>query len=338
MNAAVAVPSRAARLRAFERQHPVLRLVAVRVLTGVVTLWLVSVVVFAATQALPGNAAYAVLGRSATPARLHAYERLLHLNRPLIDQYGSWIGGVLGGHFGTSLANNESVSALIGPRVVNSAVLVALSGVISVLIAVTLGILTAAKRDTWFDHSASVVALAVIALPEFVVALALVILFAVLVLHALPAVSAIPPGSYPWQNLNELILPVATLVIVIGPYTFRITRGAMIDALESDHVEMARLKGLSSRRILLVHAFPSALPAVIQVIGLSLLYLAGGIVVVEYVFDYPGLGAALVDAVANRDIPTIQFLVLTLATFYVVVNIATDVIALLASPRRRAAS
>jgi peptide/nickel transport system permease protein len=337
VSAVAVTPTTSERLRSFGRRHPVIRLIMVRVLIGVVTLWLVSVVIFAATQALPGNAAYAVLGRSATPARLHAYERLLHLDKPLINQYGSWIGGVLHGHFGASLANNESVSALIGPRVVNSAVLVAISGVLSVLIAVAFGILTAAKRDTWLDHSASVLALAVIALPEFVVAVGLVIVFAVLVLHALPAVSALPPGSYPWQNITELILPVATLVIVIGPYTFRITRGAMIDALESDHVEMARLKGLSSRRVLLVHAFPSALPAVIQVIGLSLLYLAGGIVVVEYVFDYPGVGAALVDAVANRDIPTIQFLVLVLAAFYVAVNIATDVIALLASPRRRAA-
>lgn len=303
---------------------------------GVVTLGLVSVVIFAATQALPGNAAYAVLGRSATPARLHAYERLLHLNRPVVDQYGTWIGGVLAGHFGVSFANNESVAALIGPRVLNSAVLVAISGAVSALIAVTLGILTAARRDTWFEHVTSAIALVVIALPEFVVALALVILFAVLVLHVLPAVSAIAPGSEPWLNPNEMILPVATLVIVIGPYMFRITRGALIDALESDYVEMARLKGLSPRRVLLVHAFPSAIPPVIQVFGLSLLYLAGGIVVVEYVFDYPGIGAALVDAVSNRDIPTIQFIVLVLAAFYVAVNIATDVIALMASPRRRA--
>src|SRR6185437_16966614 len=134
VTAVAAKPRAAERLRTFKRKHPVFRLVVVRLLIGVLTLWLVSVVIFAATQALPGNAAYAVLGRSATPARLHAYEVQLHLNKPLISQYGSWIGGVLHGHFGTSLANNESVSALIGPRVVNSAVLVAISGVLSVLI------------------------------------------------------------------------------------------------------------------------------------------------------------------------------------------------------------
>jgi peptide/nickel transport system permease protein len=334
---AAAVVRGSDRLQGLARAHPVLRLAVVRIALGVVTLWLVSVVIFAATQALPGNAAYAVLGRSATPQRLHALERILNLNRPLVSQYGSWIHGVLGGNFGTSLANGEPVSQLIGSRLVNSAVLVVAAGVIGTVIALALGILAAARRDSWFDHIASVIALALTALPDFVVAIGLVILLAVLVFHVLPAVSAIPPGTQPWQNVHELILPVASLAIIIMPYIFRITRGAMIEALESDAVEMARLKGLSSRRILLVHAFSNAIAPVVQVIGLSLLYLAGGIVVVEYVFDYPGVGSALVDAVSNRDIPTVQFIVLILAAFYVFVNIVTDVIALLASPRRRAA-
>jgi len=325
------------RFRRLARAHPVLCHVAVRVALGIVTLWLVSVVIFAATQVLPGNAAYAVLGRSVTPQRLHAVERLLNLNRPLVSQYGSWIGGVLHGNFGTSLANGESVSALIGSRIVNSAVLVVAAGVIGTLIAGVLGMLAAARRDSSFDHGASVIALGIAALPEFAVAIALVILFSVLVLHVLPAVSAIPAGTEPWQNINELILPVATLAIVIAPYIFRIVRGAMIEALESDYVEMAQLKGLSRGRVLLLHAFPNALPPVVQVIGLNLLYLAGGIVVVEYVFDYPGMGAALVDAVSNRDIPVIQFTVLVLTAFYVLVNITTDIISLLASPRRRVA-
>jgi len=327
----------AVRLRGFGRRHPLVRLVVMRACLGVVTLWLVSVVIFAATQALPGNAAYAVLGHTATPQRLQAVEAELHLNRPVVSQYESWIGGVLRGDFGSSLANGESVAALIGPRVVNSAVLVVVSGVIGTLIAGALGVLAAARRDSWFDHVASVVALGVTALPEFVVAIALVILFSVLVLHALPAVSAIPPGSEPWQNLKELVLPVATLAIVIAPYIFRMARGAMVEAMESDYVEMARLKGLTRRRVLLLHAFPNAIPPVVQVVGLNLLYLAGGIVVVEYVFNYPGVGAALVDAVSNRDIPVIQFVVLVLTAFYVFVNIITDVVALLASPRRRTA-
>jgi peptide/nickel transport system permease protein len=323
--------------RARSGRHPIARLIALRLALGVLTLFAVTVVIFLATQALPGNAAYAVLGHSATPQRLHALESQLHLNRPLISQYGSWMGGVLSGDFGTSLANGEKVSTLIGPRVVNSAALVVAAGIIGTLIAGLLGLLAAARRDSPFDHICSVVLLAVTALPEFVVAIALVIVFSVLVLHVLPATSSIPPGSHPWNNIEALILPTATLAIVITPYIFRMVRGAMIEAMESDYVEMATLKGLARWRVLLVHALPNSLPPIVQVVGLNLLYLAGGIVVVEYVFNYPGIGAALVDGVNNRDIPMIQFIVLVLAAFYVIVNIATDVIALMATPRRRVA-
>ncbi len=312
-------------------------MVVVRVALGLLTIFAVSIVIFLATQALPGNAAYAVLGHSATPQRLHALELQLHLDRSLASQYGSWIGGVLSGNFGTSLANGESVSSLIGPRLVNSAVLVIGAGLFGTLFASILGLIAAARRDKLFDHIASVIALTVTAMPEFVVAIAVVILFAVNVFHILPAVSTIPPGTSPLSDLSALVLPIATLALVIAPYIFRMMRGAMIEALESDYVEMAELKGISRKRVLLVHALPNSLPPVIQVIGLNLLYLAGGIVVVEYVFNYPGIGAALVDAVSDRDIPTIQFIVLVLAAFYVFVNITTDVVALLASPRRRAA-
>ena len=322
--------------RAWSGRHPVGSMVVVRIALGVLTLFAVSIVIFLATQALPGNAAYAVLGHSATPQRLKALEDQLHLNRSLPAQYGSWIGGVLHGNFGTSLANGEKVSSLIGPRLVNSAVLVVGAGIVGTLIAGILGLYAAARRDKLFDHVASVISLAITSLPEFVVAIALVIVLAVNLTHLLPAVSVIPPGTSPLSNLKLLVLPIATLSLVIAPYIFRMMRGAMIEALESDYVEMAELKGISRWRVLLVHALPNSLPPVIQVIGLNLLYLAGGIVVVEYVFNYPGIGAALVDAVDNRDIPTIQFIVLILAAFYVFVNITTDVIALLASPRRRA--
>lgn len=333
---AVATRPLGAPMRAWARRHPILSVVVVRCALGLITLIAVSIVIFAATQALPGNAAYAVLGHGATPQRLKAVEDQLHLNRSLISQYGSWISGVLRGDFGTSLANGQSVSSLVGPRLENSAVLVIGAGIIGTLLAGALGLVAAARRDRLFDHVASVVALTITALPEFVVGIALVIVFAVNLLHVLPAVSAIPPGTSPLDDLSALWLPIATLSIVIAPYIFRMMRGAMIEAMESDYVEMAELKGMSPRRVLLVHALPNSLPPVIQVIGLNLLYLAGGIVVVEYVFNYPGIGAALVDAVSNRDIPTIQLLVLILAAFYVFVNITTDVIALMASPRRRA--
>ena len=325
----VGPPSRAA------RAHPIRDTLIKRGAIGILTLILVSILVFAATQILPGNAANAVLLNTATPARLHALEAQLHLNRPAVEQYWTWLVGILHGNFGTSLANNQPVSTLVGGRIVNSAVLVVLAGVIGTVLGVGLGVLAAARRDSVLDHVLSVGALAITALPEFVVAVLLVIVFAAVVWHVFPAVSVFVPGTAPWSNPKELVLPVATLVIVIVPYVFRMMRASMIDALESDYVQMAQLKGVPRWRILLVHALPNGIAPTIQVIGLNFLYLAGGVVVVEYVFNYPGLGQALVAAVSDRDIPQIQCIVLVLAAFYVAVNIATDVISLAVSPRRR---
>jgi peptide/nickel transport system permease protein len=317
------------------RDHPLLVLTARRLGIGVITLFAVSAIVFLATEVLPGNAAYAVLGRSANPARLHALERQLHLNQGLLTQYWTWLSGLFTGKLGTSLANGQPVWGLAEPRLINSAVLVFATGVIGTVLGVALGAVAALRKDGWFDHISSVAALAVTSLPEFLVAIALIILFSTVVLHLLPAVSLLPPGTYAWNQPQLLILPVATLVIVIVPYIFRMMRAAMIEALESDYVEMARLKGVPEWQIVLTHALPNSIAPTIQVIGLNFLYLAGGVVVVEYIFNFPGIGQGLVFAVDNRDIPVIQFIVVVLAAFYVCVNIASDVVALLATPRRR---
>ncbi len=306
-----------------------------RGLLGILTLVLVSMLVFAATQVLPGNAAYAVLGHSATPQTLHALERELHLNESVVSQYTHWVSGLLSGHPGKSLADGESAGAAVATHLANSAVLVFLAAVIGTCLGVGGGIFAAARRDGWLDHSFTVFSLILTALPEFLIGLTLVIVFSTSVFHLLPAVSLIPPGTSPWAHPDLLVLPVATLVLVILPYAFRMTRAAVVEALESDYVEMARLKGMSGRRVLFGHALPNAVPVVVQVTALNLLYLAGGIVLVEYLFNYPGVGQELVAAISNRDIPVVQLLVLCLAAFYVLVNIGADVIALLATPRRR---
>jgi peptide/nickel transport system permease protein len=316
-------------------EHPLVALTGRRLGIGVITLFAVSVIVFLATEVLPGNAAFAILGRSANPARLHALERQLHLNQSLLSQYWTWLSGLLTGKLGASLANGQPVWGLVGPRLINSAVLVLVAGVTGTVVGVALGAIAALRKDRWFDHISSVAALAVTSLPEFVVAITLVILLSTVVWHLLPAVSLLPPGTYAWSQPELLILPVATLVIVIVPYIFRMMRAAMIEALESDYVEMARLKGVPEWRIVLLHALPNAIAPTIQVIGLNFLYLAGGVVVVEYVFNFPGIGQGLVFAVDNRDIPVIQFIVVILAAFYVCMNIVSDVVALLATPRRR---
>jgi len=316
--------------------HPVRDLIGRRAAVGVFTLCVVSVLVFLATQVLPGNAAVAVLGRTAggNPAAVRRLEAALHLNRGLLDQYWIWFSGLLSGRLGHSLANGQPVWGYVAPRLVNSAVLMLVTGVIGALLGVGLGILAALRKDGWFDHITAVGALAVTSLPEFVVGIGLIILFSTVLLHLLPAVSVLPPGSYAW-NAPRLVLPAATLVIVIVPYIQRMTRAAMVEALESDYVEMAQLKGVPRWRIVLLHALPNATAPIIQVIGLNFLYLTGGVVIVEYVFAFPGIGQGLVNAVDARDIPVIQFIVVVLAAFYVGLNIVTDVIALLATPRHR---
>jgi peptide/nickel transport system permease protein len=322
------------------RPHPIARLIWTRIALGLVTLFVVSILIFAATQLLPGNAATAVLGHNASASQVHTLELRLGLNKPAVTQYWDWFSGVLRGHLGTSLANGEPVWTLVGPRLLNSFVLVVVAGVIGAFLGVGLGMFAAVRRDKPADHALSVGALAVTSLPEFVVAIFLVIIFSTVLLHILPGVSPLESTSgalKPWQDPRELVLPVAALVVVIVPYIFRMMRAATIEALESDYVEMARLNGLSPARVLLRHALPNAIAPTIQVIGLNFLYLAGGIVLVEFVFDYPGIGQGLVNAVSDRDIPQIQFIVLVLTAFYVVMNIITDVVALLATPRRRVA-
>jgi peptide/nickel transport system permease protein len=321
-----------------QRAHPVARLIWTRTALGLVTLFVVSILIFAATQLLPGNAATAVLGHNASASAVRTLEFRLGLNKPAVTQYWDWLSGVLSGRLGTSLANGQSVWGLVGPRLLNSFVLVVLAGFIGAFIGVGLGLFAAIRRDKPVDHALSVGALAVTSLPEFVVAIFLVIIFSTVLLRILPGVSPLESNSgalKPWQDPKELVLPVAALVVVIVPYIFRMMRAATIEAMESEYVEMAQLNGLSRVRILLRYAFPNAIAPTIQVIGLNFLYLAGGIVLVEFVFDYPGIGQGLVNAVADRDIPQIQFIVLVLTAFYIFMNILTDVVTLMATPRRR---
>jgi peptide/nickel transport system permease protein len=306
-----------------------------RLLLGIVVLIAVSVLVFLATQALPGDPARAILGRSATPDSLAALRRQLHLNQPVLIQYWTWVTGLLHGNFGSSLAAQEPVSTLLAPKLVNSAVLVALAAVLSIPLAIAIGAWAAFRRERVFDTASSILLLLLAALPEFVVALVLVILFATTVFHVLPAISTVPPGSKPWNNWVALVLPTLTLVLAVAPYVARIMRASMIEVLESDYVEMARLKGLPERTVLIRHALPNALGPVFQVIALNLAYLAGGIIVIEFVFNYSGIGGATVEAVVNHDLPVVQALAMLIAAVYVILNLLADVATILVTPRLR---
>ncbi|HEX3834534.1 MAG TPA: ABC transporter permease [Solirubrobacteraceae bacterium] len=308
-----------------------------RILLGLLILLLVSVVVFAATQALPGNAARAILGRNATPERLAALTRQLHLNESAVSQYFHWLGGVITGNFGTSAATEQPVSSLISARILNSAFLVLVSALVALPLSIGLGVWMAVKRDKATDHILSLTTLSLAALPEFVIGIGLIVLFATNVSHAFPAVSIIPPGEHAWNVPNVVVLPAATLVLAVTPYISRIMRGSMVEVLESEYVTMARLKGLSNRTVIWRHAVPNAIVPAIQVSALQLAYMAGGVVLVEFVFSFPGIGSSLVDAVGNRDIPVVQALVIIIAAVYVVVNLVADLLTIVVTPRLRTA-
>ena len=307
-----------------------------RILLGLLVLALVSVLVFAVTQALPGDPARSILGRTATPASLKALRQQLHLDQPVLQQYWHWITGLLHGDMGTSLAAQEPVSTYLHDRLINSAFLVIVAGLISIPLSVAIGAYAALRRDRFFDVSSSIGTLLLAALPEFVVGVTLVVLFATTVFkHTLPAVAYLAPGERPWNNLNEMILPIVTLVIAVTPYVARIMRASMIEVLESDYVEMARLKGVPERQVVIRHALPNALGPTFQVIALNLAYLAGGVIVVEFVFSYAGIGGALSSAVSTRDMPVVQALAMLIAALYVVLNMLADIATILVTPRLR---
>ena len=316
--------------------HPVRDLLVWRIPLGVLSVVMVGVLTYLATRVLPGDAASAVLGQYATPEALAALREELGLNQGIVPGLLSWFGNFATGQFGDSLATRAPVTDLVLPRLANSAVLVLVVAIVSTVVGVVGGVIAAHRRDGWFDDAGSVIALVASALPEFVVGVFAIFLFSVGVFEWFPAVSIIPPDQGIWDQPIKLVLPALTLVVVTAPYMFRMVRAAMIEALTSDYAEVAQLKGVSTGRLLFRHALPNSIPPAVQVFGLNLLYLAGGIVLVETVFQYPGIGLTLADAVRTRDVPVLQFIVVLLAVFYVTLNILTDLLVLLSTPRRRA--
>jgi peptide/nickel transport system permease protein len=294
-----------------------------------------SIVVFVATQALPSDPARAILGRDATEERVAALRRELDLDRPVVTQYVEWAKGLATGDMGNSLATRQPVTDVVGPALRNSLTLMAVSALIALPLAVAIGVLAAMRRDKLLDRTALGVSLVLTALPEFVIAMLLVILFATTVFHLLPAVALIPPHAAPWTRPRELALPVLTLVLAVVPALYRLVRASMVDALDSDYSQMARLKGLPPRRVARSHALPNAAVPTVQASGLMLGYLFSGTVVVEQVFRYPGLGSLLVDAVGNRDLPVIQVVTIIYTAAVVVFSLLTDIITHLISPRAR---
>jgi peptide/nickel transport system permease protein len=309
--------------------------IARRLAFGVLTLFVLSVVIFAATQALPGDAASSILGRDATPTSVAALRAQLGLNDPVSSQYVHWLRLFVSGDFGRSLTGEVPVTELLRDRVVNSLTLVVLVSVIAIPVALAIGAHAALRRGGMFDLSSSLVTLVLAAIPEFILGIGLIIFFATSVFHLLPAVTFLSPGEAPWIKPRQLVLPVATLVIAVVPYVARLMRVSMVEVLQSDYVEMARLKGLPERTVTWSHAAPNAVGPAVQAVALTLSYLAGGIVVVEYLFNYPGIGQAFQSAVAARDLPTIQAIAMLIAAVYIVANLAADLLTIAVTPRLR---
>lgn len=306
-----------------------------RVLLGVLVLFAVSVIIFGATKALPGDSATAILGRTATPERIAALREQLHLNDPLLSQYVQWAGGLLHGDLGISAASQQPVADTLGPRLLNTLTLVVLAGGVAIPLSIFLGVFTAVHRDRAIDNVTSSVTLVLAALPDFVAGIGLILLLSTMVFSVLPPVSLLNPGSAAWQSPTILVLPALTLILAVVPYVSRIMRGSMIEVLESEYVQMARLKGLTERRVIFRHALPNAVAPAIQVAALQIAWLTGGVVVVEYLFQYRGIGTLMVEAVADRDFPVIQAVTLLVATTYVVVNIFADIATIASTPRLR---
>ena len=314
--------------------HPVLRLVTQRLALGVGTLLVVSVLIFAGTELLPGDLAQAILGQSATPEALASIRAELGLERPAPVRYLEWLGGLLRGDLGTSLSNRQPIAAMIAGRLVNTLFLAGMAALVAVPIAVTLGIVAARFRETWLDKGISIVTLAAISMPEFFIGYLLIFIFAVKLMVA-PSLASIYPGMPIGAKLAAIVLPVATLALVVVAHMMRMTRASIINVMSSPYIEMAELKGLSRSRITVRHALPNALSPIINVVVLNLAYLVVGVVVVEVVFVYPGMGQLMVDHVAKRDVPVVQACGMIFAATYILLNLTADVLSILANPRLR---
>lgn len=310
------------------------RLILLRLGTGLLTLWLVTVLVFIGTQMMPGDVAQAVLGQSATPESLAALRVEMGLDRPALVRYGAWMAGLLTGDLGTSLANGARISALIPERLGNTLMLAGVTAVLVVPTAILLGLLAAMYPESLLDRMLSVTTMMLVSVPEFLLGTLLVLVFAVK-LRWLPAISYVTEFTSFGQVFRALALPVLTLSLVLLAQMARMTRSTIINILSSSYVEMAVLKGVRRRRIVMRHALANAVSPLANVVALNLAYLVSGVVVVETIFAYPGLAKLIVDGVSSRDFPVIQACALVFCTAYILFMLMADIVAIVSNPRLR---
>jgi peptide/nickel transport system permease protein len=305
-----------------------------RLAFGLLTLFVISVLITLGVEMLPGDLAQALLGQQATQEALAAIRLELGLDRPLHLRYFDWLGNVLQWDLGKSLANGREVTVLIGTRLGNTLFLAVTAAVVAVPLAIFLGMLAALYRDTLFDKIISMTTLTTISVPEFLVAYILIVILSV-EFNVFPSMAVWKSDAGFWDRIHAVFLPVLTLVLVVVAHMMRLTRAAIINVLTRPYIETAQLKGMKNSWVILYHALPNALAPIINVVVINLAYLVVGVVVVEVVFVYPGLGQLMVDSVSKRDLPVVQASGLIFASTYVMLNLTADILSILANPRLR---
>ena len=317
--------------------HPVLRTVLQRLGLGVLTLIVVSVVIFSSLQLLPGGYAENILGQGATPETVANFKKELGLDRPAYVRYFEWIGGVAQGDFGASYSgvggtNKREVAHVIAPRLYNTFFLAILTAIIAVPLSLFLGVMAALYRNSWYDRIVNAVTLTTIAAPEFLIAYLLMLLFA-LKWKWFPSLSTVGETTPFFEHLYRAALPAITLTLVIVAHMMRMTRAALINLLASPYMEMAKLKGVPAREAIVKHALPNAWAPITTVVAFNLAYLVVGVVIVEVVYVYPGIGQLMVDSVSSRDMPVVQACALIFAATYILLNLSADVVSIITNPR-----
>ena len=308
------------------------KVVAQRIALGLLTLFIVSIFIAFVVELLPGDITQAILGQSATPETVAAFRVELGIDRPAPERYFEWLKGMLTGDMGKSLANKREISELVGRRLSNTLFLGGFAAAIAVPLSLILGVLAALYRNSWFDRSINSFTLTSISFPEFFVAYIL-ILFLSVKAGWFPGISNISTDLPLSERLFRSLLPAATLTLVVVAHMMRMTRAAIINLLSSPYIEMAQLKGVRPIRVILHHALPNAWGPVVNVIALNLAYLVVGVVVVEVVFVYPGLGQLLVDSVSKRDVPVVQACSMIFAGVYILLNLLADIVSIVTNPR-----
>lgn len=311
-----------------------LRLILRRLALGFVTVWLVSAMIFAAVEALPGDACTAMLQRDASGPRLDDCRREFGLDRPALQRYADWAGSAMTGDLGISPHTGKAIAGLVGDRLWNTLLLASCALLVGLPLAILLGIVTALRRDRPIDVALSSLAIFAMTIPEFVSATVLIFVFSIR-LKWVPGIVTASASAPVSAFFPGIVLPVIVLTMVMSAHILRTVRSSVIDVLASDYVQMATLKGVPRRQVVLRHVLPNALLPAINVIALTVAWLLGGVVVVEKVFNYPGLGNYMIDAISDRDLLVVQAIALILATVYVGVNLAADLLVLGLNPRFR---